>query len=218
MTVQDAITQFALYKKDVSDVSQADFLSWLNQINRYAWRLILSEDPDRIVATASYSTVGAQAPSVQALPADFKDIQPWNTGFFLLDANGNVINQRLILTSPSSQLWGYYLQGSNVVFTSPQSQSYVLRYIPKVTALTAVSDDLCIPDEYMEYAIKALDVFYSQWDEDYTAEGIADQRFARVMDEFCEDIRKAPMAFDMPDYGSTFTSTGSGFGFGATWY
>jgi len=218
MTVQEAIAQFALYKKDVSDVSQADFLSWCNQINRFAYRLIADIDPERIIVSTGYSTTSSDVPSVQALPDDFKTIQPWNTGFFMTDNNGNIINQRLILTSPSSQLWGYYIQGTNVVFTSPQTQNYILRYIPRVAEITSISDDLCLPDEYMEYVIKALDVFYSQWDEDYTAEGIADQRFVRVMQEFSDDIRKTPMAFDMPDFSGTFTNTGSAWGFGVTWY
>jgi len=218
MTVQEAITQFGLYKKDISDISQSDFFSWFNQLNRFAYRLIYSTDPDRFVLTTSYTTIASSTPSTQALPTDFETIQPWNTGFFLTDNNGNIINQRLILTSPSSQIWGYYIQGGDVIFTSPQNKTYALRYLPSVAAITSVSDSLVIPDEYMEYVIKALDVFYSQWDEDYTAEGIADQRFVRVMNEFVDDIRKAPMAFDMPDFSGTFTNTGSALGFGVTWY
>lgn len=218
MTIQESLTQFTLFIQDASDVSQPLFIQWANAINRYAYRLIADLDPDRYVLTTNYTTVsGTGAPSIQALPADFKQIQQWNMGFFLQDGNGNITNNRLSLTSPGQQMYGYFIQGTNVVFTNPGNATYTLRYIPDLAQMTSLADVYVIPDEYTDYILKALMVMYTQWDQDPNLESVADQRYMRVLDEMAANIRKAPMAFDMPDFSSNFNGFG-GYAGGAGWW
>jgi len=206
MTVQEAITQFGYLKKDISDVPLQTFFQWFNIINRFAYRLIFSEEPERYIIEIPYTTTSGSGPNTQSLPADLENITEWNTGFFLQDGNGNKINVRLPLTSPNNSNTGYYFNGSNVVFTNPQDRTYTLRYIPQISEITSTTDTLVIPDDYTEYVLKALDVLYTQWDEDVTAESFADQRFTRVMDEMAQEIRRVPASYDMPDFSGTFNS------------
>ena len=204
MLVSDALIQFTLLKKDLTDVSFSTFLQWANIINRFAYRIIRGIDPESAIKTTSYSTVASSSPSTQALPTDFENILEWNTGFFLKDDAGNIENSRLSLTTPSQQAYGYYINGSNVIFTLPQTRNYALRYIPKIAPLTAVGDTMIIPDEYLEYVIRALDVQYTRWDEDLISEIGADPRFVNVLNELAENIRKAPDSYDMPDFSGNF--------------
>lgn len=219
MTVQQALDQFTLFIQDASDVSQPLFFQFSNEINRYAYRLISNIDPERYMLETPYTTVSNNgAPSIQALPVNFRQITQWNTGFFLLDSNGNITNSRLSLTSPGQQMYGYYIQGTNVVFTNPADATYRLRYNPELAPLLLLTDVYVIPDEYTEYILKALMVMYTQWDQDPSLESVADQRYMRVLDDMAENIRKVPMSFDMPDYSNTFNNSG-GYGAGLnTWY
>lgn len=209
MTVADLLSNFQLFKKDISDVSQAVFLQWSNMVNRYAYRLIRGIDSQRYILATTFNIVSTGSPVTMPLPLDFESMAEWDTGFYLTDGNGNITNTRLVLTSPSSQINGYFLNAGNVTFTGDGTQTIILKYIPNVAALTALVDVLVIPDEYMEYAVKAIDVLYTQWDEDVGAEGISDQRYTRVLDEMAANIRRVPTAYNMPDFSGTFsTSTG----------
>lgn len=208
MLVSEAFSQFTIYKKDTSDVSQAVFLQWCNTLNRVVYRLISDIDPERYILEVPYSTISSNTPSIQALPIDFKQIQQWGTGFYPLDANGNIIDQKLTLSNPSTWFYGYYLNKGNVIFTAPQTRSYKLRYIPVLTPLLLFSDSFVIPDEYADYVLRALDVLYYQWDEDAISEGISDQRFVRVMSELEDDIRRVPSAYNLPDLSLDYVNLG----------
>ena len=214
MKVSDALTQFGYLKKDIADIGLPTFLQWCNIINRFAYRIIRGIDPERYILSVPYSTIsGTGAPSVQALPTDFENVLEWNTGFFMLDGNGNITNSRLSLTSPSQQSYGYYINGNSVYFTNPSDKSYTLRYIPKAATMTALGDTFVIPDEYSEYILRALDAQYSIWDEDMMAEIGSDNRFINVLNELAENIKKSPDAFDLPDFSGNFGPSGSSIGY-----
>jgi hypothetical protein len=101
-----------------------------------------------------------------------------------------------------------------VVFTEVDGEDILLRYIPNNTAIDALTDYFTvdttsggveiIPDEYLNYVIKALDVFYTQWDETSGAESLADFRFTRVLNEIIDNIRKEPDAHQLNDFSQVF--------------
>ncbi len=211
ITVQEAYDQFALWKKDISDVSQNTFIQWCNFLNKFYYRLVRGVDPSRFISTASYSTVVADGPDSQDLPEDFASIKEWGTGFWLLDNNNNITGTRLVLTGPSNIAYGYYIQNDQVIFTLPMTRNYTLRYLALPVALTSMDDDLLIDFEYIEYVVKAIDVLYAGWDEDPAAEGLADQRLTRIMADMTANISKVPEAYDMPDFSGNYAPSGSNY-------
>lgn len=200
-TVAEARTQLELRKRDLTDVSNATFIQWADQINKFAYRIIVGTDPGRFMSTSSYTVVSS--PSTQTLPADFFSIQTSDTGFFFVDGDGEQQRRRLPRTGFGSQLPGYYIDGTDVVFTGIEKsdgQVFTLRYTAQTADLTATTDSFIIPDEYSLYLVNALDARYAVWDEDVSAEGFADARFARALDELLRNIRKEPGSYSQFDF------------------
>lgn len=203
MTAQNIYDALTRLKRDLSDVSQATFLEWVDYLNKFAYRELIATSPERWIGTQSYTVTST--PSSQSLPADFRSIEPWGCGFYYQDTNGNPTNQRLVRTDYGSMTRGYWLDASSVHFTGiNNTETYVLRYIPELAAITALSDTVIIPDEYKEYAVKAADVLYTQWDEDVGAESFADARFVRALDELIRNIRLSPGTYGMADYTQSY--------------
>ena len=204
ITGQIARDNFLLLKKDISDVGVSTFVQWLDFINSYAIRLMMGVDAERFTLTQSYTT----SPSVAsyALPTTFRDMAEWDTGIFELDGNGNQTQRRLVVTGPGSQVRGYYVRQGMLVFTPipVKTETFLMRYMPVPSPITAYSDTLIIPDEYLNYVLKALDVLYTQWDEDPTAEMNADQRFVNVMSEMVLSLKQTSGVYDLPDYSDLF--------------
>lgn len=212
--VSEALTQFGYYKQDIADVETDVFVSWCQYIERDVYRKLLKLFPNKFVDTQSYSVVNG----TQALPADFDNIRSLGTGFFLTK-NGTLHSQRLAITFPGSQQPGYYFEGTSVVFTGfQQAQTYTLRYIPKLVSIvdedsyftvdsTSTGIEI-IPDQFMEFLVKALDVKYTQWDAMPGDESFADQRYANLLNEFLENYLPTAQIFPFEDDFTTYSFNG----------
>lgn len=209
-------TNFGLYKKDISDVGNDDFILWSNFLSEVLYDMVKGTDPERFVDTSNTYTVSSD-PQTTALPSDFGDIASWDMGFFYIDPNDSTdTNRRLTRTGPGDYRVGYYITGNtNVVFTGiNDSSQYRLRYLPERTKFTDISDYLTvdgtitgaplIPDNKEQYLINALNVLYNQWDEMPGDEILADQRFMRSMDQLILNVRREPDSYGLPDYSVSF--------------
>jgi hypothetical protein len=122
------------------------------------------------------------------------------------EVNGNdEIDDKLSLTGYGSKNEGYYLEGSNIVFTHyddlPDSY-YVMKYLPIPPAITALTDYITVDgtadtaeivrDQDLEYMVKAVDVLYEQWDDDPSKESIADFRFVRALGGLLDSYTRQP--------------------------
>ncbi len=199
-------TLLALYtrhKKNLGDVSSTLFIDWCDKINRNYYRRAIGVDPKRFITSSTISVTSATATYAQ--PTDFLNIQTKDTGIYIVN-NGVDTDNKLAETGFGSSSVGYYLSSGNIVFTPAPttSQTYRLRYIPTITAITALSTVMVIPDEYIEYAKDAIDVLYDIWDEDASAEGMADQRFTRAIDELCSNLRRDTGAVGIETYSGSF--------------
>ena len=124
----------------------------------------------------------------------------WGCGFFRIDSNGDDTTDQLARTGFGSRQKGYYIQGSNVVFTGNEDNTdYRLRYIPRLTTLTALTETIILDEIYLNHFVKDLDVYYNQWDEMPGNESLADFRFVRVLEELGNNIKTEPQAYDIPD-------------------
>lgn len=200
MKASDALTELGYELKDISDVSTPTFLKWCDYINKFAYRILSKEDPERFIAIQTYSV--SSSPSTQSLPTDFRSLTSFGCGFYKIDGSTQT-DSKLPKTWFGASGQGYYITGSNVVFTGT-SGTYTLRYIPAVDEITDLDDDLCIPDEYNRYVLDALKVQYSIWDEDPSMESYSDARFVRSLDELAGNIQQDVKVYALDNYSSVF--------------
>lgn len=187
----------------MTDVGQDLFLQWLNFANRQFYDFIAGLDPERYITTQTYTV--SSSPQTSALPATFYHIQPLGCGFYYIDSDGKDTEFDLTRTGHGSRLAGYYISGTNVIFTGIDDGSqYKLRYIPVLTTLTALTDSLVLDEIYMDCLIQDLDKLYSQWDEDAGMESLADFRFTRTLEMLGNNIRKEPDTYSIPDSFSNY--------------
>jgi len=197
-TVYDA---FARYKKDISDVPQATFLDWADWVNKFAYRFILGIDPERFIET---TTITQTAGGTWAyLPSDFRDIQRFGCGLYYIQSTGNPVPVSQATMNPNAITTGFYIKDDKIYFTgnSQSTNQFQLRYAPVEPNLDEMTDTFIAPLDarYIQYLVYALDVMYDQWDEDVPAEGYADQRFNRLLDELARNIRQQPQIYNMED-------------------
>lgn len=210
LQVQEAYDAFGRLKRDITDVSLATFKEWCDYLNKFAYRYLIGLDPERFISSEAVNVVAGT--SSYSLPADFRSAQTMGTGMFELDTNSNPTGFTLPVTSFGDQGSGYYISGSNIVITPnpTQSASYTFRYIPDVTTIDDLTDyftidttnggTVILPSEFKEYVVKALDVFYNQWDEDVSMESFSDARFIRALDELASTYKRTPDSYALPDY------------------
>lgn len=202
MQVQTAYDKFSRFKKDISDVDSSTFIDWADDLNKMLYRHLLGIDPERFIKTQAYAVT---ATGNQTLPADFRDLQAFGCGIY--DSNND-----LITYTGYGQSSGYYINGSNLVFN--ETGAFTMRYIPTITTIDSLSDYFTvdtltggvkiIPDEYSDLVTKFLDVYYTEWDQDLGAEGISDQRFARLLDEFSRTVKRQPAVYGLNDFTTIY--------------
>jgi len=176
-------------KRDISDVSVAVFVQWADFINKYLYRQLTNIDPERWISGSLYTVTSA--PQTSALPAGFLTMSALGCGLFERDANGNDTTLQLPRTGFGSNSKGFYVTGTNIVFTGIVSTAYYrLRYIPTLTTLTSMSDSVIIDDYYLEYLVNAMDVQYVMWNEDINMNMVADNRFINSMSDLLSCFRK----------------------------
>lgn len=203
MTVQDVKTIFTRYKKNINDVSNDLFYDWCSEVNLYAYRIMYGEDPGQFLVSNTITiTPGV---TTYALQTNFLTMEPLGSGLFPV-YNGVQDDTPLPRTYLGALTKGYYLDGSNIIFTGLESTTTVVtqRYIPKVATFTSLAGIFVIPDQFIYYVKYAVDVLYDQWDEDGADEGIADQRFIRVLDNLALNLRKDTAAVGVRTFAQAF--------------
>lgn len=195
MTLTEALTEFtAAFKRDTSDIEDATWIYWGDYINKEFRRTLEGVDPERYISTQSYTV--STSPSSQALPATFRTIAGLGCGIYYLNADATPRGDRLPITGYASLRPGYFISGSNINFTGINSStSFLMRFMPTITVITAMSDELEIPEEYNLYIMKAFDELYEQWDEDPTLESLADFRLTRSLSELTKTIPRQPTVY-----------------------
>lgn len=176
--------------KDINDVSDALIYDMATDLNQLLYREMFTKDPERFITTTTF-TVSA-APTTSALPAGFRDIQEFGCGFFVRDTSGLDTESKLRMTGFGSREPGYYISGTNVVFTGYASATtIVLRYIPVLADLTTMAGTFVVPDEQKDLLTEGMTLAYYKNEED-PREGESDQRFSRLLQDFLGRLKKSP--------------------------
>ena len=212
LQIQTAYNAFGRYKRDITDVSLATFNEWADFVNKFAYRKLVEVDPERFLLSTTFTVTSS--PQTSALPGDFKNVLPKGAGFFVRTSDGDDTEKELARTGFGSTTPGYYITSTNVVFTGMDSQTIVLRYVPTITTIDNLTDYFTvstasggveiIPDDFLEYTVKAIDVLYSQWDDDVSSESFADARFIRILNELIENFRKDPDVYGLYDFTNNY--------------
>lgn len=109
---------------------------------------------------------------------------------------------------------GYMLTGNRIQFNNFVNQNLVMRYIPQPPNLTNMSDcftldkaatgNVLVEDRHKELLLKAIDLYYAQWDEDMSMEGVADARFTRVLYNILDSYKRTVKVFSFENPNSSF--------------
>lgn len=201
--LQDVYDSFSRNKQDISDVDTDTFIEWCNFAHKYIYKKLKKIDPERVIQEQDYHV--ASPPENDSLPDDFRDINQTTCGIYVIDSDGNPTDEKIGITGYGRRQIGYYLNGSDIIFTDESEtvdKDYMMRYIPKLTSFTALTDyftidstddsAITVEDEDLEYLVKAVDVLYEQWDQNPGAESVADFRFVRAMGEMFDSYNRTP--------------------------
>jgi len=204
LSLQNVKDSFARLKKDISDVDNTTFIEWCNYLLHFFWRKLAHTSPDVFYQTQNYNVVANQ--DTYALPTNIDSLTMWGTGLY--EVNNGIVSETPVNYVPfGSSQWGYYLNNGNIVFTPQptQNKQYLLRYYPSPPEFTSLSDYFTfdktalgqeiIPSQFRLYIVRALDVLYSDWDEEVGMESFADARFVRALSEILDHIRVSPSVY-----------------------
>lgn len=196
--VSDAIARLQRqFDDDLGEISQDLYLDWLNDLNFMIYREFYNRNSMKLLSSTTITVTSGV--DTYALPVDFKNIKPLACGLYNVDSNNRIESQQLIQTGFGSKLKGYFVQGTNIVFTPfpDTSDTFVLKYIPKLAKLTAVTDEMVISEEDLITVINWLDKNYGQWNIDIIKENNADQRFARDLARTIDDFEDVAGVFTL---------------------
>lgn len=217
LQLQTVFDSYNRFKKDISDVDSTLFLDWCNYMMEIIWHELVNSNPDSLFETTTISVTSGTAE--YDLPADFDGLKGYGNGFYPQDSSGKINEGTQIpLTNIGSQQLGYYLDMTQrkVVFTPnpTKDQVYTLRYTPAMPEFTALTDYLTvdasltgtiiIDSKFRLYTVRAIDTFYTQWDEEPGAESIADFRYIRELASILGEVRTTPGVYTLDGLTNDF--------------
>lgn len=205
ITVSAARTLLTQNRDDtLPEVSDALFISWCNYINRRTYNMLSKQDPERIMLTSTLNLWVWTAS--YTLPTDFKTLNAYWCGVYETDSSWNLIDTAIATVSPWSRDFWYYVNSTSIVFTPTptQTETLILRYIPKLTKLTSIVEETFIDEEYEEYLEDALVCLYTAWKRLPNEEATGDQRFLRAMDELLANYRNTSYTINLTSNDSSY--------------
>lgn len=184
----------------LNDISNTRWIAMAQDLNELLYQEMIDIEPSRFVTTQSYTVTSS--PQTHALPAALQGMSQFDGGFHEIDANGNDVGV-LVQTGYGSQRKGYYIDGSDVVFTGITTSTVVrLRYIPTLTAMSAMSSEFVVPDRYKELVVQGMIKAYYEEYED-VRQYDADAKFARLLGQFLSSLPRATKVYSIdPHYSS----------------
>jgi len=190
ITVSTIQTRLTNRLKDISDIDNSTLFQMATDLNQHLYNEMFKADPERYITTQSYTV--SSSPSTQALPSGFRDIQEYGCGFYLQNDDGTASDVRLEITGYGASEMGYYILGSNVVFTGIDStKTIVLRYVPVLDDIDSLSDSFVAPDENKELILEGMVLYYYRYEED-PRELEQDQRFMSLQTWYGMKLTRTP--------------------------
>ena len=212
ITVSEAFTALERIKKDISELDGRIELA--NEANYFFYENWYLQDPERW--TTEFQFTVSSGATTATLPTNFERSDLQGTGVFRRNENTNTVGNIFPLhyTSPGSDEDGYFYTGSDTITITPvptSSLTYILRYIPTLTDMTAETDQFILPGNYRfrRLLVNYLAARFEEFNQRVNVEVNDDARFANLLNEFYSLIRRSPKVIRLPDIGSRAIS---GFG------
>jgi len=181
--------------KDIADIGDILFQN-ATDLNQSLYKIMFELDVERFVTTSTYTV--SSSPSTQALPVNFRDVSEAGLGFFIQNTDGTASTNELRYTGYGSADVGYYITGTNIVFTGiSTAKTIILRYVPVLADITSLDQFFVVPDENKELVLEGMVLHYYRNQED-PRESDQDMRFARAVEDFKDGLRKTPSVFTLP--------------------
>lgn len=205
ITVAQGWTSVERLVKNINDVSESARIEFANIVDEQIRDEIASVAPERLLTTTNISV----SPNVDtySLPADFEDTKESGAGFYRLDNNGNV-SRKLARTSLDSQVEGYYISGSDVVFTPTPQNSFTvtLKYLPERTEMTSTSDNFSVPNgiKYKELVRQGLLVQYYLFKRRFDLKQLAEADYAALIQDLQDNIKTIPNVQNVQDISASY--------------
>jgi hypothetical protein len=123
---------------------------------------------------------------------DFHSIRTSGCGVFIVE--DGIITDELKETEFGSYTAGYWI-GNNTLNITPSpsvATTFTIRYIPTITKIESLTDDLVIPDEYLELVTEELKVRYDKQDEEFDIMQVSDSFAKRYESKLLGDEKYSP--------------------------
>ena len=174
-------------------------VQWANWIDYKIYHTLWKNDPERYMSESSISVVSWT--SAYSLAADFRSIDAISAWLYPLDWNSNItLNGKLTVTAPWSQRLWYYIdkKNDNIEITPLPwgAVTYTLRYIPALTAHTAVANSMLLDEEWSQALNAVFEALYEAWKRSPNT-AFADEMVVRALDDLLDNFNSAPGVLDL---------------------
>jgi len=190
VTAQDMRDLLERQQNDsLPDLTDATFLDFANWINEETYKYLYNIQTEDYVVEQTINVLdGTDTYSISTAMKNYNLI---GTGLF---EEGSDIS--LVQTGYNSKMKGFYKKGNNVVITPVPSTdaTLTLRYIPKTTILTAMTDQTVIDAEFTEYLKDMLHVYFYEWSLD-PREVSSRERVQGSLESFLDSITVEPQVY-----------------------
>ena len=123
-----------------------------------------------------------------AVTGTIENIQIDGTGVFVTDAYNT-----LPYTQYRSSINGFFIKNNSIVYTpTPTSdRTDVVRYIPEIDQIIALTDDMIIDIKHLEYIKDSVKIAFYEWSSDNKEVG-SRERIQDSFKRFLKQAKKAP--------------------------
>lgn len=182
MTINEVFTSWYNMYGEYDSLPAATKLLWANIINYDVYDVLVNSDVTKYQATFDINTTGGKT---YALPADFYTTDYYSCGLFVR-SNGENQNEITFKT-----------RGANLELDEaiPSGKTLQLVYIPKLTELTSLTDEVLIPDFADEVAVYSIDMMYAKRDRDYALAQNISVLLSEAYDKMMERARTKEYIF-----------------------
>jgi len=200
MTVSDARNLMERFRNDsLPRISDELFLDFLNDLNQFTQEQLVGVKPTSFIQQQSISVI--EGTTAYIANSNFKNTLAEGCGLFRTNDSGQPINGPLPINreDQNSPNQGYRIFDSGIIEMIPtpkKSETMAFRYIPDLDELTTDTDQTLIPLNQKSYLKYAINTMLEEWYKNQNAEVFSDQKFARALDRFLNQMAVTPRLFN----------------------
>lgn len=192
ITINQMITHWQNMYGEANLLDSPTTILWGNLINKKVRNMIIEANESAYIQEESYVTTGSKT---FTLPTDFESTRFFGCGLFY--TKNDEIGEEIIFEVKDGGLL-------ETDVTIPAGQTIKLLYMPRLTVLSDIDDEMIIPDEFMDVALYGFDFMYAQRDRDPVAINNASALFVESVNSMIDQIVDTPKLYSMPDPTNPF--------------